>query len=540
MPDATVTPVTVADNENYRYTRTRWISAGIDNYVTAPAQNADSLEVATNVLSPLTNSWLRRYGYRSFTPSLDQGIGTSGDQVGYDILYGTGFDGVSGYVSTPNEINVTADSNLSIEFWFETNNASGGYLVSLESNATVNAGDVSNLAVILNTTGTLALYYYSSGAATLSLTTSASYNDGLPHYVVVTLAGAVATIYVDNVVAATSTLAAGIGTISDYYWRFAEGPTGGGAGRTFPAVTYLQTFLSHVSVYPYALTATQIGAHYTAATAGSQALYETAVKTDSPSDFWYLNETMRAVPPGTALVVQQASSIVNAASTTVAFGSNTTLGNTILVLVGTDNSVTPSVSDGLNTYTAITHTSKLHSFYAPITSPAATTITVSGSGTQNLLVLAFEIYGGTGSLIDQAANSSQGTPTTSYTSPSITTTETPDVVWSVVYSASRSAGFSTSLTAGNGFALANSVFGGGAGVDAGYTVFLLVAYAAANTTGAYSGSWSSTATGTYQGLTFGFNINAVPAATGTTAFDYVFTDNGTYLGTYFLSESTVI
>src|SRR5690348_7784633 len=102
MPDHSIIPVNLRDNEPYRYNRQRWMSAGLDNYTTAPAQNPDMMEIATNVMSPLTNSWKRRYGYSLFVPSLDQGIGTASDQVNSAILYGTGFDGSTGYVSTPN------------------------------------------------------------------------------------------------------------------------------------------------------------------------------------------------------------------------------------------------------------------------------------------------------------------------------------------------------------------------------------------------------------------------------------------------------
>jgi hypothetical protein len=536
MSEAQITHLNIDDNESYRYTRKHWIAAGIDNFVTAPGQNPDSMELATNVLSPLTNTWKRRFGYALFVPKLDQGTPT-GDQVTSTLLYGTGFDGATGYVSTPNTINETANGNLSVEFWFATNSTIGGYFISLNNNAVLNAGDVSNFGVILNTTGTISVYLFSSGGATLSLTTAATYNDGNPHQVDVSLSGTTLTIYVDGVSAATTTLANGIGTITNYFWRLAEGPSGGGAGRSFPAVSFLQSFLSHVSVWPVALTQLQVTNHYQALVGlnGSQSNYEAVVKGDSPSSFWYLTETIKATPPNSNFIVQSRTLVISGASGTVALGKNTTLGNTLFVVIATDNVVTPTLTDTQgNSYTRNPGSSKLYNFFAPVTTPGADTLNVAAAGAAQIIVYAYELFGPISSPLDGAlanAASTEHTQYSAYSSPALPTAAVPDRVFSIVYSASRAGTFTTSIAPGTGFTQVGTVSTSGTGVTAGYQVDLNIAYIAAPNTGTFAGSWTSSTSGTWQGQTVAFTVAAVPAVTGTTAFDYVSNDNGTYTST---------
>lgn len=80
MRDAQVAPFQIDPNGLFRYTRTSWRSAGVDNYTKAPGQNPDRFLQLTNILSPEQNVLLRRWGYRSFKPQLDNGATASSDE----------------------------------------------------------------------------------------------------------------------------------------------------------------------------------------------------------------------------------------------------------------------------------------------------------------------------------------------------------------------------------------------------------------------------------------------------------------------------
>ena len=515
----------------FRYTRKSWLQAGTDQFVQAPAENPDSFELLQNVLSPLTNTWRRRYGYRAFIPKLDQGNGT-GDQVATSILYGTGFDGELGLVYTNNSMTWTPSATNSVEFWFLTYSVAGGFFISLEPNQKPTAAELTYFGVYMNTTGTIGVGAYNGTTGIVACTSPLSYNDGKPHQCVVTENNGTYILYIDGVQVATGTAAVWAGSHTAW-WRFAQGSDSTG----FPSISqYLGTFLSHVSVWNVTLSPTQVTNHYNALVGvnGSQSNYEAIVKADSPTHFWFLTEATNANPPALTPTVQTLSQVISGGSGTVTFGNNTTLGNTILIIVGESNNsqsgVTPSVSDGLgNTYTAIKNTTKLYSFYAPVTNPGATTITITAGGLSQMYILAQELGGilSGSSPIDGANGSLVTSPTSTVTTPTINTASAPDRVYSVVYSFVGSSSNSpvATLKSGQGFTLTDSLT---TSVSLGGNAFIGLGYRSAAATGAYAATWTSASPADWQTQTIGLILATTSLNTGTTAFDQIQTDNGTY------------
>jgi len=94
------------------------------------------------------------------------------------------------------------------------------------------------------------------------VTSPAAYNDGQWHYVVTTLSSAGQNLYVDGALVAHN---AAVTTGQSYtgYWH-----VGGDHISTswpdHPTSSFLNGTIDEFAVYPTALTASQIGAHYTA------------------------------------------------------------------------------------------------------------------------------------------------------------------------------------------------------------------------------------------------------------------------------------
>jgi hypothetical protein len=126
----------------------------------------------------------------------------------------------------------------------------------------------------------------------------------------------------------------------------------------------------------------------------------------------------------TAALVQSAAGSSNFASTAAAtFGSNTTTGNTIFVVVATKNDVAiSSISDspGGNTYSqrcGVATANRLDIWSAEnITGGTIPTITVNFSSSETSMIQIIEFSGLATSAFDQTANQTQFTTTTGCTS----------------------------------------------------------------------------------------------------------------------------
>lgn len=532
MPESTAnfskTPPYYPTSGPYEFYRNSWFQAGVDQFTQPPSQNPDSFTELTNILPPITNTLKRRFGYATFIPKLDTGLSENSDQVSLTALYGASFDGESGYVSTANSISLSQNPTISIEFWFETSTTAGGYFVSHNASSTALASsDTQYLGVFMKADGTIGAGFANNTVPDISLTsdTSASYNDGLGHYVVVTFTGGTGKIYVDGVLQVTTTgMTTNSGTNAGF-WRFADG---GNAGTTWPSsLGFNQTFLSHVAIYPVALSQAQVTAHFTALTGtnGTQSNYESTVKADLPSNFWPLTESSTAVPPTQSTIVQETSNFSNNIKTCAAtFSSTVTKGNLIFAF-GTDNNNGTGIgiadTQG-NSYTQAFINQGYYLYYAYAASSGSLTVTFTGTNNTDRTIMVLEMFNVVASTpVDGTINYAQGN-NSNFNSPTIATAAEPDVVLSPMF------GNGTWAPTGNqGFALAgvqNFQF-----QNKSVASTIAIAFTSANTTGNFFCPWSSsTGGGFWTATTVALKLKTSATNPGTTAYDIVGGDNGTY------------
>jgi hypothetical protein len=159
------------------------------------------------------------------------------------------FDGAGAFVDVPDAAKLKPGSASSLEAWVKTS-AANGVIVDkpLVAGSTVSyslsvASGKAKVAVNL------------SGGA-YSVTSTASVNDGNWHHLVGTFTGSTLALYVDGASAASSVSTSG--SLQYSTSKLQIGRFDATAG------TYLAGVVDEVALYPAALTATQIGAHYAA------------------------------------------------------------------------------------------------------------------------------------------------------------------------------------------------------------------------------------------------------------------------------------
>ena len=159
------------------------------------------------------------------------------------------FDGVNNYVVAPASSSLDMTSAVTVEFWAKRRTTSGAYqvLVGKPGNG---QSKFENYAVWLNT-GSNYQAYFGDGTTFVTVTTPAV-TDTNWHHVVATDDGATAKIYLDGVLrqSASTTLRL---TASTNPLNF---------GRANNNAYFFNGWLDEVAVYPTALSATRIKAHY--------------------------------------------------------------------------------------------------------------------------------------------------------------------------------------------------------------------------------------------------------------------------------------
>jgi Concanavalin A-like lectin/glucanases superfamily len=526
MPEAQITPLDQED-ELYRYTRRSWRHVGIDAFTRAPGNDDDMCHDLINVLPPLTNVIQRRFGYATFIPVLDTGIASGSDQLPLSALHGTGFDGETGYVYTSTNITWSNNPTQSIELWFETDSTVGGFLISVNASAQITASETQYFGIYMNATGNIGVGLFDGAVVTLSALTTASYNDSNGHMLDVTITGGVVLIYVDGILVLTTSVTTTTGTHSAF-WRLAQAPN---SGSWVPTIDqWFQGFLSHVSIFPFVLTQTQVTKHFNAITTlgGTQSLYETAVSNDAPTYFWFLDETTTAVPPSKAIILQNAKGTFTGSTGTVTFSLAVTVGHIIFVTIAGVGSLTNAVTDNQsNSYTTINSISgaggdafnlETLSTTASSTGILTLTFTNSGGGHQQYII-AQEIQNAT-LPIDGEAITSTTSPT--FSSPAITTLDEPDIILSYCFTDSPS----IIPASGNGFTT-NATLSGIADFD-NLTHTLIATYEQTNTIGTFSCSYVQSGNHRAISSTIGIPISIPVTTPGNNAFDSADSNNGFY------------
>jgi hypothetical protein len=151
---------------------------------------------------------------------------------------------------------VTNDpQTYSVELWVNTTTTRGGKLVGF-GNRQTGLSSSYDRHVYMTNSGQIIFGAYPGRA--VAVTSPLSYNDGRWHHIVATMGAAGMALYVDGSPVATNANA----TSQAYngYWRAGGDSLGGWPSA--PSSTYLNGTLDEVAIYSYALTASQVAAHF--------------------------------------------------------------------------------------------------------------------------------------------------------------------------------------------------------------------------------------------------------------------------------------
>ena len=206
------------------------------------------------------------------SPNGSSGIYESGTTQGQpgpitgDSQTATSFDGQSGLVTSANQ--VSGPNTFSIEGWFKTSANTGGMMIGFGNNQTGMSSNYDRHLYMMND-GQLVFGVWTG--QTQVIETPQVYNDGQWHYVVATMGSSGMDLYVDGQLTGTNPTTSA--QPFNGYWRVGGDNLNGwnldpwgsnSQGTTEPASYYFSGTIGDVAVYPTALTASQVAAHYAA------------------------------------------------------------------------------------------------------------------------------------------------------------------------------------------------------------------------------------------------------------------------------------
>ncbi|WP_344312013.1 LamG-like jellyroll fold domain-containing protein [Fodinicola feengrottensis] len=161
----------------------------------------------------------------------------------------------NGILTTPSA--AAAPTTYSIEFWFGTAYPTGGKLVGFGNAATGNSTNYDR-QIYINNAGKLVFGVWNNGPQTI--TSPGSYQSGGWHHVVATQGATGMALYVDGALVGTNPTTTAQAITG--YWRL------GGDNLAYwpgvPASNWFHGGIDDVAFYPTALTALQVGTHYSA------------------------------------------------------------------------------------------------------------------------------------------------------------------------------------------------------------------------------------------------------------------------------------
>jgi Concanavalin A-like lectin/glucanases superfamily len=182
----------------------------------------------------------------------------------------TQFNGTTGLVTAANS--VTSPAVFSIEAWFKTTTTAGGRIIGFGNHQGPRLSSVYDRQIYMMNDGQLVFGVHAGQVDAIE--TPNVYNDGKWHYVVATLATSGDTdtmaLYVDGQLIGTEA----IGVPSTYtgYWRVGGDDLSGWSldplinsqHLTEPNSYYFSGTIGDVAVYPFAMSASQVAAHFQA------------------------------------------------------------------------------------------------------------------------------------------------------------------------------------------------------------------------------------------------------------------------------------
>ncbi|NAZ81400.1 PKD domain-containing protein, partial [Kineococcus sp. R8] len=182
-------------------------------------------------------------------------------------------------------------TTFSVEAWIRTTTTRGGKVVGF-GNSRTGASSSYDRHVYLQNDGRLAFGIYSGGTRTI--TSAKAYNDGAWHHVVATLGASGTALYVDGVRVARDAATTTAQPLNGY-WRVGGDQLNGWPNR--PTSNAFAGSIDEVAVYPTALPAATVTAHYQAAGGTPTGAvkptdaYGASVWDAQPDSFWRLEET---------------------------------------------------------------------------------------------------------------------------------------------------------------------------------------------------------------------------------------------------------
>jgi hypothetical protein len=188
------------------------------------------------------------------TVTLNTAGALGGDSTDTAVL----LDGTTGYVSS--SIQQSNPTAFSIETWVKTTSGSGGMLVGLGSGQTGLSGTTDR--VLYMTNGGMVTFGTNPSGSAQTISSPGPLNDGVWHHLVATLSPTGMVLYVDGRQAASSA-STGAKNMTGF-WRAGFDNLSGWPST--PSSNFLAATLDDTAVYPTALTALQVQAHYRAAT----------------------------------------------------------------------------------------------------------------------------------------------------------------------------------------------------------------------------------------------------------------------------------
>jgi hypothetical protein len=192
--------------------------------------------------------------------------GAAGPITG-DAATATSFDGQTGLVTSAGQI--AGPQTFSVEGWFKTATNTGGKLIGFGSSQTGLSTSYDRNIYLMND-GQLVFGVYSGGVQTIE--SPRVYNDGRWHYVVATIGASGMALYVDGQLIGTNPTS----SAQNYngYWRVGGDSLKGAwnldfwhtnsQGTTEPYGFYFRGTIADVAIYPVALSAARVAAHYAA------------------------------------------------------------------------------------------------------------------------------------------------------------------------------------------------------------------------------------------------------------------------------------
>lgn len=276
------TGLTPGSSHTYYVTASTGIKTSVKSGVSAPVTVSGTSPSQSYAQTVLSNnpSFFWRLGDTSGTTATDSspnnftGTYQSGTSqgapgpIGGDPTTATSFNGTSnGLVTAAQSAN--NPQVFSIELWFKTTTNQGGRLMGFGNAQTGTSSNYDRQIYMMND-GQLTFGVYNSGIKFIE--SPDVYNDGQWHYAVATEGPSGMTFYVDGQLIGTNANT----TPQSYtgYWRVGGDNLNGGwnldpwgsnsQGTTQPASYYFNGAIGDVAVYPTALSAAQVAAHYAA------------------------------------------------------------------------------------------------------------------------------------------------------------------------------------------------------------------------------------------------------------------------------------